>query len=80
MIIHFKFGFEFNGLMYGWHKKELYRLPTTKNNRHYTLMKVGRYANGYYVGRRMKSDAIVKSMTRFINVKVEIIEDDQMPF
>lgn len=80
MIINFKFGFEFNGFIYGWHKKELYRLPTTKGNRSYTLIKVGTYEGGYYVGRRMKSNRQVKAMTHYINKKVEIIESDDLPF
>lgn len=80
MILEFSYGFKFNGFLYGWKDKELYRLPITRNNRHYPLMKVGRYEGGYYVGRRMKSDKQVKSMTHFINEKVEIIESSDLPF
>lgn len=80
MIIEFNYGFEFNGFIYGWKDKDLYRLPTNRGNRHYPLKKVGKYEGGYYVGRRMKSIAQVKSMTHFINKKVEIIEHSDVPF
>jgi len=35
MII--KYGFEINGFMYGWHSKELYKLPCVIGKRSYGL-------------------------------------------
>jgi len=84
MIIKYKYGFEFNGFLYGWKDKKLFRLPIQKEKRFYSLkeiklIKVGN-KNGYNVGRVKKSIKQLESMTIFINYELQTIKDKDCPF
>ena len=80
MIIRFKYGFKEGDFLYGWKEKHPYRLPQQINKRFYGLKKVGKYKELFYINRKLKSIAQLKSMTIEINVDVEIIEDEDVPF
>jgi len=80
MILKYKYGFEFNGVLFGWKDKELYRLPQMIGKRFYPLKKCGSYEGGYHVCRKRKSIQQLKSMTHFINFEVEEIESSDCPF
>jgi hypothetical protein len=81
MIIRYTYGFEYNGILYGWKEKELYRLPQMIGKRFYPLRKCGEWDDkGYYLGADRKSFAQLKSMTVFINQEVHEIESSDVPF
>ena len=78
MIISFKYGFEHDDFIFGWHKKELYRLPILVKGRKYGLKKlslinVGRQ-QGYRVKRQKLSIEQLRQKTIFINRQVEVIQ------
>ena len=84
MIIKYKYGFEFNGFLYGWKDKELHRLPIFKDKKTLTFkklkkIKVGNHF-GYNVGRVKKSIKQLESMTIFINYELQTIKDKDCPF
>jgi hypothetical protein len=67
----FKYGFTYQGIPYGWSKKQLYRLPYSKEQKHYKyekqeLIKVGNRF-GYLVARDRKSMKQLEKMTEEIN-------------
>ena len=84
MIISFKFGFKFNGILYGFNDKKLYRLPQMIGLRFYPLLELPQInvgnTKGYLVGSKRKSMIQIKSMTHFINENIEIINDSDCPF
>lgn len=85
MKIEFKHGFNYKGVLYGWKDKQLYRLPTFIKKRFYPLKELKTWKRngidvGYYVGQERKSFVQLKSMTISINKKIDIIEDDDLPF
>jgi len=80
MIIRYKYGFDFNGIIYGWKNKKLYRLPQMIGKRYYPLKECGKWVNGYIVGRMRKSHAQLEYMTNFINYEHQQIKDKDCPF
>lgn len=80
MTIKFKYGFQAGNYTYGWKDKHPYRLPQMVKNRFYPLKPVGKYKDLFYINCKLKSLAQLKSMTVEINVDVEVIEDDDVPF
>lgn len=87
MIINYKYGFDFEGILYGWkpnEKLKLYRMPQMIGKRFYPLKElklidVGN-TKGFYVGSKKKSIAQLKDMTVFINYKYQVISDKDCPF
>lgn len=84
MIIDYKYGFDFDGILYGWKDKKLYRLPQMINKRFYpikelTLINVGNQ-KGYNINRKKKSIRQLQDMTIFINYKHQVIKDKDCPF
>jgi hypothetical protein len=84
MIYIFKFGFFNKSILYGWHKKELYRLPQVIGKRFYPLKKLNQIdvnnRKGYLVGSQRKSLAQLENITIFIDKKIQTIKDDDCPF
>jgi hypothetical protein len=73
MVIDFKYGFEYKGFLYGWHKKELYRLPSLANdNRKYGIKKLNLIEIGNSKGYRLKQDKL--TVTRCVEITVMIEE------
>ncbi len=59
MVIDFKYGFEYKGFLYGWHKKKLYRLPSiAKDERKYSIKKLNLIDIGESKGYRLKRDKL----------------------
>jgi hypothetical protein len=63
----FEYGFAINGIFYGWHEKQLYRLPSKIGNRYYGFrqvkpIKVGNKI-GYRVNRQTKSIDQLRGIT-----------------
>lgn len=81
MIVRYTYGFKFDGKLYGWKNRELYRLPQTIGKAFYPLKKCARWKDkGYYLGSAKKSFSQLKSMTIFINEEVQEIESEDCPF
>lgn len=84
MVIKYIYGFKFDGILYGWKDKNLYRLPQTIGKRFYPLkelkeIEVGK-KKGYLVGCKRKSISQLKDMTVFINFEYQAIKDSDCPF
>ncbi len=79
MTIQFKYGFIYDGFMYGWHKKELYRLPSTSGNKSYGIKKLSTILVGTKVGYRIKRQKFtveqLKQKSTEINKEFELITD-----
>lgn len=80
MIIRFFYGFIYNNKVYGWHEKELYRLPQNIGNRYYSKKKCAKWGDGYFLGSDRKSKNQLKSMTVVIDKEVQEIQSDDCPF
>lgn len=79
-------GFEINGMLYGWHRKELYRLPSEIGLRYYPLrqlpvIKIGN-KSGYRFKQKKQTFEQCLSRTRQL-IKPVIVEqfiDEKTPF
>lgn len=89
MIIRYKYGFKFNGVLYGWMERNLYRLPQMIGKRFYPLKEVPyieqKRKSGMFKGYRLygnvrKSIKQIQSMTHYIDFEHEIIENIDTPF
>ena len=80
MIIKYKYGVEFEGVLYGWKDKQLYRLPQMIGKRFYALRKCGEWEKGFIIGRKRKSLHQLRAMTIFINYELQEISDKDCPF
>lgn len=73
MIIDFKYGFEHRGFLYGWYKKELYRLPSVgKDNRKHGIKKLKLIKINKSKGYRIRQDML--TISRCVE-KTVLIED-----
>lgn len=85
MILTFKYGFLYKGMIYGWKNKELYRLPyTNKANMNYPLKKLDQIIignkPGYLIGRDRKTIDQLQELTILIDKEYSIIKDEDTPF
>lgn len=86
MIQIYKYGFEYKGMTFGWKNKELFRLPSTKNKRSYSLKKVPLITvgnkKGYRIVRDKKTIEQLMELTETINYKYVVNgkNDDDCPF
>ena len=79
--MRYKYGFRFDGKLYGWKNKQLYRLPQIIGKRFYSLKKCGKWMDkGYYLGSQRKSHDQLEAMTCFIDHEIEEIKDSDVPF
>lgn len=78
--IEFSKGFIFNGVIFGWRYKKLFRLPQVINNRFYTLKECASYDKGFIVYRKRKSFKQLKEMTTNITEVLENQLDKDTPF
>lgn len=80
MILKFKYGFEYNGFLYGWYEKELYRLPSTSGNKKFGLKKLESIVIGNSIGYRIKRDKLtinqLKEKTIFIDKEIQVITEN----
>ena len=80
----FKYGFTHKGQPYGWYKKELYRLPFTKQLRSYSLKQLSLIKIGNKQGYRVSKDKLslqqLKCMTKEIDFKINIFTNSDTPF
>lgn len=79
----YSFGFEYNSIMFIWCKKELYRMPYTRNKRSYTKRKLSQKKQGnsigYCIDGIFKSMKNIKQITKQVDYK-EIVVNELMPF
>lgn len=78
------YGFEYMGVRYSWHKKQLYRLSFTRNNRSFDLKLIHPIVIGsttvYNIQRKKITLNKIKLLTKQVDWKVEIIEKQICPF
>ncbi|MBK7362770.1 MAG: hypothetical protein IPJ01_10780 [Micavibrio sp.] len=79
MILNFKYGFSYDGFLYGWQNKKLYRLPSTSGNKSYglkelSLIPVGN-GEGYRIKRQKFSVQQLLDRSDVIDVKIKVIKD-----
>lgn len=81
MILHFKYGFYYKNKLFGWLKKELYKLPDKGKN--YGLRKLNPIPIGNQIGYRVcrdkKTIKQLKEITHFINVDLDKINHSDIP-
>jgi hypothetical protein len=79
VILKFKYGFEFEGFLFGWNNKDLYRLPSTSGNKSYGLKKLNAIIIGNSLGYRIKRKKLslkqLKDITIFIDKECQVIND-----
>ena len=79
MKLKFKYGFNYKDFLYGWLKKELYRLPSTSGNKSYGLKRLSLIKVGVGEGYRLKKDKLsvlqCKNMAVEINKVITVIND-----
>lgn len=77
-----KYGFIYNGVMYGWINKQLYRLPyfNEKTKRSYQLAEVKKIGNHFLISRNKVHFESVKNRTTEINFNFNHFEEKDCPF
>ena len=79
MILKFKYGFEYDGFLYGWNNKDLYRLSSKSGNKSYGLKKLDSIVVGNSTGYRIKKQKFslnqLKERTIFIDKEYQVIGD-----
>lgn len=78
--IDFKKGFIFEGVIFGWKYKKLFRLPQIINNRFYPLKECASYDSGFVVYRKRKSFKQLKKMTTNITEVLTKQLQNETPF
>lgn len=83
--MQFNFGFTYNGVRYGWSKKQLYRLPFNKGFRNYNLKLIKPVIIGsttcYNLQRNKVTISRVKILTEKVDWKVLVeVKSDYCPF
>lgn len=82
--MHFKYGFVYKNIIFGWHKKKLYRLPYIKDRRSYSLKEIPSYVFKstvvFNVLREKKTINKLKLLTEEINKNINVISEDECPF
>jgi len=81
--MEFKFGFVYNDVKYGWYKKDLYKLPYTKDKRSYSFKMIKPIIIGsttvYNIQRNKLTINNLKNRTIKISWNITLIED-KLPF
>ena len=84
MTMDFKYGIAWQGFIYGWFKKDLYRLPSESFGRHYPLKKLKKIPvgnqTGYCLKRKKLSVSQLTDMTIIIRKKIQRINSNDVPF
>lgn len=77
-----KHGLIYNGIMYGWINKKLYRLPyfNTKTKRSYDLKEVKQIGNHYLISRNKVNLLTLKNKTTRINTEIIMYNETLTPF
>ena len=77
-----KYGLTYNGILYGWIKKKLYRLPyfNTKTKRSYDLKEVKQIGNHYLISRNKVNLLTLKNKTMVINTEIIVYNEPLTPF
>jgi hypothetical protein len=82
--MQFKYGLIYMGVQYGWHKKQLYRLPFTRNNRSYNLKLINPIVIGsttcYNLQRNKVTIKRIETLTTKIDWFVEVVTEIPCPF
>jgi hypothetical protein len=81
--MNFSFGFEFDGIRYGWHKRSLYRLPHEKSGKTFALRKImaGRIGvtTVYSIGGKKRTIGNLKTITVKVDWSVNNFINQDVP-
>ena len=81
MTLKFNHGFEYSGFQYGWHNKDVYRLPSVSGNNSYGLKKLNPIQVGNKTGYRIKRQKLtieqLKAKSVFIGKEIHIVSDSK---
>ena len=84
MIRKYKYGFEYKGIIFGWHKKELFRISKHIKGRSYSKKKLTQIMIGNNVGYRICGDRKtidqLSDLTYIINEERSQLINDELPF
>ena len=77
-----KYGLNYNGILYGWINKKLYRLPyfNPKTKRSYDIKEVKQIGNHYLISRNKVNLMTLKNKTTRINTEIIIYNEPLTPF
>lgn len=82
--MEFKYGFEYYGVRYGWNKKQLYRLPFSRNKRTFGLLQVNPLLIGstvvYNIQRNKFTINKLKQRTTQVDWTAEQVQEQDCPF
>lgn len=82
--MQFKYGLIYMGVQYGWYKKQLYRLPFTRNKRSYNLKLINPIVIGsttcYNLQRNKITIKRIEDLTTKIDWFVETVTENYCPF
>lgn len=82
--MYFKYGFTYKGVIFGWYKKKLYKLPYIKDKRSYGLKEIPSYVFKstvvFNVLREKKTINKLKELTVEINKSINITDKNECPF
>jgi hypothetical protein len=76
MLIHIQYGIEIDGNLFGWYKKELYKLPSFRKLK----QQVNNTSKCYYLNREKYSLKRLKDLTVKINYDINVSHPDDIPF
>ena len=82
--LKFKYVFWHKDFLFGWHNKELYRLPSNSGKRIFGLKKLEKIPVGNKEGYRVKCDKLsidqLEARTIVIDKEIQKIKSKDVPF
>ncbi len=77
-----KYGLYYNGVLYCWMNKFLYRMPYNnhKTERSYYIKEIKVIGNHYIIGRNKVHINTIKNRTIELNYRYEYIPEREVPF
>ena len=82
--MEFKFGFEVDGIRYGWNLKKLYKLPLASKKRSYSLREVLPHKIGdktkrtfYTINLKKMSLNKLRNLTKQVDWKVDLADSSE---
>jgi len=76
MLVHIQFGIEVDGDLYGWYKKELYKLPQFRKLK----QQLNNTSKCYYISREKCSMVRLKELTKVLDLNIEVPNEKDLPF
>lgn len=79
----FSYGFELNGIKYGWHRRHIYRLPYHDGKRFFSLREIKPFRTGtavcYNIKKVKYTMGRLKTLTTKVQWEVNNISNQDVP-